>query len=917
MIRRFGGWFASALTRVLLWMYPSSFRREMGRQIEDDVRRRAGEVEGPLAPAKMVVWLVRLSGSLVLNAVGAWREVRAAPAARRAVGKSGPFSWLDVKLGLRMLLRNPGLTIVSIITLAIGIPASLIPVHTMHALFPSLPFEEGERIVGIENFDMVSGRSDRRALHDFFVWRDELASFEAVAAARIDNFNVISDDGRAAPLPGAEMTASGFRIVRMAPSMGRALIESDELPGAADVVVISHDLWQARLGGDSGVLGKTIDIGSEPHQVVGVMPEGFLFPFEEQLWLPLRYRPTDFERREGPYLYVFGRLADGASAEDARAELETVGGRLSVEFPDTHAQLRPQLLRFAELAFWRIDRAGTYGTQLLALALLMIVCGNVGTLILARTASRSGEIAVRTALGASRGRIVSQLFVESLVLAVAATGVGLLLADYIAARFQVELPWALPYWVDFGVTPGSVVLALSVAALCAVVAGVLPALRATGHGVGVSLQSAGAGSGMRFGRAATLLIVGEVALTVALFTVGSTLTYALVENEVVGSEIDSDEYLRLTLEVPSIAYGDHLMGYDPDSLHLRDFRGTPVPEFREHVTDVVTELRDRLAAEPGVRGVAMGNRVPEEWHPDVSVEVEGEEQGDDFRGHRIHNATVDIGFFDGLGHDVLVGRGFNTGDLVATARGHRSAVVVNTAFVEHVLGGGNPLGRRVRYIVRGEREPDPWYEIVGVVGHLGMNGLSSRDQGMYHPAAVGEIHPVQMAIRLGEDPLGFVPRMREITSEVDAGAMILWPGEMSDTRNAVKTPQLYGYLLLVFLCGMTLMLSGAGLYSLMSFTVSQRTREIGIRTALGAGADGIMIAVARRTFLQLVAGIAVGAAVGLSLVEGLRSTDFSGPDPAVMLVASSAFMLLIGMLACLGPTLRALRIEPVEALNEG
>lgn len=913
MMRRFGGWVASALTHVLLWMYPSSFRQEMGRQMEDDVRRRAGEFEGVLAPVKLVAWLVRLSGSLGVNAVAAWREARAAPSARRAVGRSGPFSWLDVKLGLRMLLRNPGLTVVSIITLSIGIPISLIPVHGMKAAFAPLPFEEGDRIVAIQNIHVVSRRSDSRSLHDFFVWRDELTTFEAVAAARTDFYNVISEDGRATPLPGAEITASGLRIVRVAPLMGRALLDLDELPGAADVVVISHELWQARMGGDPDVLGKTIDIGAEPHEVVGVMPEGFLFPFDEQLWLPLRDRPTDFERGGGPRLTVFGRLADGASTDEARAELETVGARLSDEYPDTHGQLRPQLMGFTE-TWWPIGRAQTYLTELFALALLMIVCGNVGTLILARTASRSGEIAVRTALGASRGRIVSQLFVESLVLAVAAVGIGLLLADYIATRFQSALPLALPFWVDFGVKPGTVVVALLVAALCAVVAGVLPALRATGPGVGVVLQSAGARSGMRFGRAATVLIVAEVALTVAFLTVGGTLTYALVENEAATREIDPDEYLFVGLTIP---WMDHGGAEYSDSLHLRGFFGRPVPEFRERVTAVVTDLRDRLSAEPGVRGVAMGNRVPEVWHPVAFVEVEGEERGGGFRGHRIRNATIDLGFFDGLGHDVLVGRGFNAGDLAGTARGHRSSVIVNTAFVEHVLGGRDPIGRRVRYVVRGEQEPAPWYEIVGVVGHLGMNAISTRDEGMYHPAGAGEIHPLMMAIRLGEDPLSFVPRLRAIAGEVDAGAMIQWPTVLSDAPNLDRTRIFFGNLLLVFLCGITLMLSGAGLYSLMSFTVSQRTREIGIRSALGGRPEGILIAIARRAFLQLAAGITGGAGLGVVLLYSLREADIPGPNPVLTLVVCSAFMLLVGLLACLEPTLRALRIEPVEALNEG
>jgi hypothetical protein len=294
------------------------------------------------------------------------------------------------------------------------------------------------------------------------------------------------------------------------------------------------------------------------------------------------------------------------------------------------------------------------------------------------------------------------------------------------------------------------------------------------------------------------------------------------------------------------------------------------------------------------------------------------ERGEGYEGQRVRHATVDIGFLDGLGHDVKSGRDFTTADLDGTPGKDRTAVIVNTAFVERVLGGRNPIGKRVRYVVAADREPGPWYEIVGVVGNLGMNSLSpGRDEGLYHPAAPGELQAVLLAIHVGEDPLAFVPRLRRIASEVDPEAMIQYPRVLSDAPNLDKTVNLYYYLLLVFLCGMAIVLSAAGLYALMSFTVSQRTREIGIRTALGAQPERILVAVARRAFFQLVAGIAVGMLVGLGLLYALRDANIPGPGPVVTIAVCSGFMLLVGMLACLGPTLRGLRIQPVEALKEG
>ena len=818
-------------------------------------------------------------------------------------------SWLDVKLGLRMLFKQPGLTLVSVFALSIGIPASLIPIHVFDVLQAPLPFDEGDRIVGLRNWNVAEGGSPARSLHDFFLWREEVRTLEAVAAARSDPYNVISSDGRAAAIRGAEVTAATFEILRARPIAGRVLLESDEVPGAPEVVVIGYDVWQSRLAGDPDAVGSTIRIGAVPHEVIGIMPEGFLFPVRDFLWLPLRDQPTDYERGMGPDLIIFGRLADGVSIEEAQAELSTIGLRSAAQFPATHEHLRPQVMGYTAMVVGVLapgEMAELYLVQLVVLALLAIVCGNVGTLILARTATRAGEIAMRTALGASRGRIVLQLFIESLVLAVVAAGLGLVLGDVFANAFTRRAFVEAPFWFDFGVTPRTALTALSLAVFCAGIAGVLPALRATGSRVQRNLQRTGTGSGIRFGWGATTLIVAEVALAIGFLTLGGTMSQGILSRTSVAMEIRPDEYVMALLRIP---WTDH-------SVLENDLR---VADFRAQVAVAHEELERRLAGEPGVRGVAMGNVLPGMQHPSARVEVEGEWNGEDFEGHEVMRAVVDAGYFDGLGASILNGRDFTTADLLGTLDRDRTAVIVNSAFVQHVLGGGNPIGRRLRYVPAEGREPGPWYEVVGVVGHLGMNELNpARDEGMYHPAPPGEIHPIWTAVHVGKDPLAFTPRLREITSEVDADAMIQFPVSLDDAPNGAREATYWGTLLLGFLSAIAIVLSVAGLYALMSFTVSQRTREIGIRTALGARPGRIVVAIARRALLQLAGGILVGVVLGLWMISEMSGEEATrGVNLPLMLAAIAGLMLLVGMLACLAPTLRGLRVRPVEALKEG
>jgi predicted permease len=732
-----------------------------------------------------------------------------------------------------------------------------------------------------------------------------------MGVARSDPWNVHSEDGRAAEIRGAEVSASVFSMLRVRPLLGRPLLESDEVIGAERVVVIAEDVWGSRFGRDPDIIGKTIGIGRTPHTVVGVMPEGFLFPMIDHLWLPLRANPVDYTVGTGPDLYVFGRLADGVSKEEAGAELEIVGQRLAAEWPETHTKLRPEVVSIALLALGEPAAGLSEGREIMliqafCLLLLFVACGNVGTMILARTATRVSEMAVRTALGASRARIVTQLFVESMVLALLATSIGLVIVDQLVRRLAQAMVEQVPYWFDIRIGPRSVLLALGLATVCAVGAGVLPALKATSLGVQRTIQSASSGGTVRFGIFTTLLVVAEVALSVGFLSMGVFASRTLVLDRSDELEIPLDRYLTARFRTVWV---------DPTAAEA----DTREDDFWRQVRFNQEELRLRLQSEPGVRAVAMGAQLPGLGHPTRPVEVEGDVSGGEAGRLRVAQARVGVNFFQDLDHPILEGRGFGSADVPEERNAHRSAVIVNTSFVEQVLGGGGAIGQRIRYVVGQNQEPGEWYEIVGVVGRLGMNVTNpDRDAGVYHPLGPNEAHPMRYLIEVDQDPTSFIPRLRTVASTVDADAMIQAPRAVAEL---VATDRLEDRLIALFVVVLSMLgsvLAAAGLYALMSFTVSQRTREIGIRTALGARTASVVGTIARRAAFQLVAGVALGCVLGAFLLRELA------PDPDWIEVSVPGVLGFAGLLvmlmvtgACLPPILRGLRIQPTEALREG
>jgi predicted permease len=530
-------------------------------------------------------------------------------------------------------------------------------------------------------------------------------------------------------------------------------------------------------------------------------------------------------------------------------------------------------------------------------------------LIFARTASRSSELAVRTALGASRTRVISQLFTEALVLAVLAAGMGLFIADQI---LLVSLDWFLktePYWIDYGVTRETGLWALALAGFSAAAMSIVPALKVTGKAVQRSIQRARAGrSGVRFGGTSGALIVANVALSVVTVGVG-----VFVSSGLTGFRDDTgglpEEFLSAELTIPRIALEPVPTPFD-------------LPEYRARVVAIQQELVRRLEAAPDIRGVAVGNVLPGVDYPARDIEVEGESRADDARGHMVRTARVDPGFFDALEQPILSGRGFDSGDLGEGS----SAVIVTRTFVERVLDGRNPIGRRLRYTSRRDEEAGPWYEIVGLVGDLGTDGtlnlgdygLARTQGGVYHPFA-GESRLLHLAVHVGEDPESYTSRLRALVGEFDPSFIISEPLALHDVvaESEVETRAvIWGTGALI---GILIALSISGIYALMSFTVTERRREIGIRVALGAQRSRVMLTGARRSLAQLGIGILLGAPFAWRIVA---TTDaymghLATRSPLVLtLLLASGMMVLIGALACGAPTLRALRIVPTEALED-
>jgi putative ABC transport system permease protein len=620
------------------------------------------------------------------------------------------ISWLDVQLGVRMLIRYKGLTLVGGLALAIAIGLGAGWYDVMRdQLHPTLPLPEGDRFVEVEVRNAASNAAEQRVLHDFLHWRTEVRTIEDLGAYRTIERNLILGDARPEPVRVAEITASAFRVARVPPVLGRPLLDADEQPGAPPVVVLGYRVWQQHFGGRPDVIGRTLQLGRAQMTVVGVMPEGFAFPENHKFWIPLQPPSSGYAPLGGPAVFLFGQLAPGMQPPQATAEIAALLSRVAATSPATHQHLRPRVFSYGAQDLgggsW-VDFAITHGPVLLV---LIVACANVGTLVYARTATREAEIAVRHALGASRARIVGQLFVEALILAAVAAVVGLFVADLVLRWVFASLAEGLPFWIRPGLKFATVVYAALLSVVAAGVLGVLPAIKATGS-LGPRLQTSGAGGAtLRFGKVWTTAMIAQVALTVICIAPATGASRETVRDYVIRSRFPAAQYLAVQIEVD---------------------RDGEASASAARVEQLYGELERRIAQEPGVLAITFGDRLPGMGPSVRSLEVEVLPGTDPVFVGELWTAAVGPGYFEMFDRPILSGRDFHGGDRSPGARG----VVVNEAFARRYTNGDTPVGRRVRFPGADRAQPAPWLDIVGMIRDIGME-----------PTNVGEAPYVYLA----------------------------------------------------------------------------------------------------------------------------------------------------------------------------
>ena len=922
---------ATRLFRVCVRLYPRRFRVAYGTEMEALFRRRMIRASSA-GSARLIGALLIALQDVVTGAVAERFPARpttqghAMFSARSARGfRAFDGLSLDFKLGARMLVRYPGLTVIAGLAMAFAICVGTVIFQMMSIfIYPSLPLPQGDRLVQMRNWDVAAKSAEPRALYDFNVWRSTLRSVTELGAWRDATRNLIVTEGDARPVVVAEITPSAFRVADGTPLIGRVLTEADARPDAPSVAVIGYEVWRTRFGSDAGVLGRNVQLGTEHVTIVGVMREGFAFPISHEVWTPLRIVNDINAPRSGPPITVFGLLAPGATLETAQAELTALGQRLATEQPATHAQLQPRVAPYATPNGGpSLDDLGVAASiYFFSVMLLVLVCSNVALLLFARAATRENELAVRTALGASRGRIVAQMFAEALVLGGLAAVVGLA-----AARLALNnwgLPFLevnlgrLPFWYDVSLSPATVLFALGLTVLGSAIAGVMPALKVTRR-MGSRLKQATAGAGgLQFGGVWTAVIVVQVAITVAFPAIVYVEQGQLRHIQTFEAGFDAEQYLavRLGIETPAIAGAN---GESERRAQSAVFASS------------VEELRRRVAAEPGVAGVTFADWMPRApdrpWDrievADASVAPREPGAAADVRRPRRWTtvARIDPSYFDVLDAPILAGRAFGAADLAPGA----NVAIVDQGFVEQVLQGRNPVGQQVRF-AQDPNDPaiksaNPWIEIVGVVKELGMGAptLKDRAPGLYLPATPDQFRPVYMMVHGRGDPMTLVAQVRQIAAAVDPTLRLEQWLRLDRVLDELLWFIKLWMRITFMMTAVALLLSLSGIYAVLSFIVARRTREIGVRVALGASRGRVIMAIFRRPLIQVGLGVVGGAA--LIALAGTVETEMPGLSGDLslvqfaMVVAYAIFMLGVCLLACVVPTRRALGVEPTVALR--
>jgi len=811
----------------------------------------------------------------------------------------------DLKFAYRMAMKSPWMTGASVIALGAAMAVTIFGFSLLwDSYFAALPFEHGDRIVAVRDIELPDPDDTPPRLAVYREWGELQQSLDVLAASYRRMRDVADGEGGLTRYPVVAMTASGFDVAGVAPLYGRTLNVADEEIGAPAVAVISHRVWRSLLGADPGAVGRSIEVDGTERLIVGVMPEGFRFPISEDLWIPMSTDPEIYGGIEPRWMNVFGRLADGVGIKQAEAELDAIRGGYAAEHPgDVDLRdRRTTVIPFVQSQTEPGTELMFIGMFLFVLTVLVVACASVANLLLARAAARTGEIAVRAALGASRGRLIAQMFIEALLLSCAGAVIGLVAAHVGLSWFSTFVSLErVPFWVEFGMSPPAVTFALIAAFGAALVAGIFPALKATGVAMhDVLKDEQGTSSSIRFGSISGALTVVEVALSVAFLAAAGLAAESLLVSGSLDRDLPTDQVL-----VASVSLVDELAVSDNGQII--------VPEGEIPFIQWATLQRQiRAATEqlPGVRNAVLATYLPGQQHRRSLVAPESESLGEPGTGVRVPAAAVSPEFFAAFDGALLAGRNFAATDTAES----EPVAIVNAALARRFYGGRNPIGERFRHLT-GDDDAD-WIRIVGVSPNLRMNPGDDDEAGLYLPFTQRRTNNFTLALRVEGNPLALSAAVKETIGDIDRRIEVAGFVTHAELAKGYRTSYQVMSLMFAALGGTAVFLAVAGLYAVMAFSVAQRTREIGIRLALGADRGRILGVVLRRGLLQVGTGLALGSAAGWALLRLLQFFPTGvASDGTWMLAAAAMAMAIAGLLACLVPGARAVAVHPVVALR--
>ena len=797
----------------------------------------------------------------------------------------------DVRFGLRMLRKNPGFTAVAVLMLALGIGVNTAIFSIVYGvLLRPLPYPEQDRLVTLSEWSKrVPGMSI--SYPNFLDWRAQQTCFTAIGVSRRQSFNYVGTGGTERVL-GTVASHDLFAALGVPALRGRLFRMDDDQAGAERTVVIGEGFWKRSFGGRDAAIGEKIQLSGDFYTIIGVLPDAIQrLDGSTDLSVPLGLWSDQYRNRgDHPGLYAVARLKPGVTFEAAEAKMRSIARQLAQEYPASNAGLSIEMQRFTDSAF------GSVRTALLVLLgaagfVLLIACANVANLQLARAQARGREFAIRAALGAGRGRVVRQLLVESLLLGLFASVAGLVLGHWAIAALRAIVPANIPRLEEVTLNGWVLAFAIGAGLLTGVLFGLAPASHATGQDLRTAIapgtRTGGAGGGRRW-RAA--LILGEFALTCLLVT-GATLMLRTLAN---------------------LHRAD--LGYSTEHILTFDFQ-LDGPAYRQPVQRISLIERglERLAAMPGVRKVALVNPLPMRGGNQSTYYVEGTPAPGPGQAPSAERIQVNGDYFTTLGIRLIAGRTFGALDVESSPR----VAIVDAMFVDKNFHGQNPLGKRFAY---GDKPPDMesnWIQIVGVVGHIQNFGLRGSTREQTYVAFTQSVPAgATFALRTERDPAALVPALRAAMHEV-AGDLPIFNFRTMDDRfvSSISTERLTLLLLGIF-AALALVLAAVGLYGVLNYTVGLRTREIGIRVALGATSRSVLSLTMKQGLKLASAGLLIGLAAALALTRFLRSMlyEVSPFDPLSFGIV--AFVLAsVGVLACWLPARRAAKINPIEALR--